>query len=103
RHLSVTLIILFSRFLFTLIVIVEGTQRERLPIHRPLWHYKMCAIGTSRASRGRAREAKTMMLTALGLMSGTSLDGVDVAMIETDGKRVERFGPSGYRPYTDRE
>src|ERR1700757_3507491 len=63
----------------------------------------MCAIGTSRASRGRAREAPTMMLTALGLMSGTSLDGVDVALIETDGKRVQSFGPSGYRPYTERE
>src|SRR5215475_3234085 len=63
----------------------------------------MCPFGTSWASRGRAREAPTMMLTALGLMSGTSLDGVDVAMIETDGKRVQAFGPSSYRPYTDRE
>ncbi len=44
-----------------------------------------------------------MMLTAIGLMSGTSLDGVDVAVIETDGKRIQSFGPIGYRPYTEAE
>src|SRR5436190_3458420 len=63
----------------------------------------MCSFGTSRASRGRAREAPKMILTALGLMSGTSLDGVDVALIETDGRRVQSFGPSGYRPYSETE
>ena len=31
---------------------------------------------------------------ALGLMSGTSLDGVDVAVIETDGERLVRSGES---------
>jgi anhydro-N-acetylmuramic acid kinase len=43
------------------------------------------------------------MLTAIGLMSGTSLDGVDVALIETDGERVGAFGPAGYRPYGEAE
>src|SRR5476649_2499304 len=36
-------------------------------------------------------------------MSGTSLDGVDVALIETDGERIDHFGPTGYRPYSDDE
>jgi anhydro-N-acetylmuramic acid kinase len=39
-------------------------------------------------------------VTALGLMSGTSLDGVDIALIETDGQAVQRFGPCGARPFT---
>ncbi|MBL3568812.1 anhydro-N-acetylmuramic acid kinase [Rhodovulum sulfidophilum] len=39
----------------------------------------------------------------LGTMSGTSLDGVDAALIETDGKTVFGFGPSAYRPYSPEE
>ncbi|MDO6585568.1 anhydro-N-acetylmuramic acid kinase [Salipiger sp. 1_MG-2023] len=36
-------------------------------------------------------------------MSGTSLDGVDAAMLQTDGRRIFAFGDSGYRRYTDGE
>ena len=42
-------------------------------------------------------------LRAIGLMSGTSLDGVDVALIDTDGEGIERLGPTGYRAYADDE
>jgi anhydro-N-acetylmuramic acid kinase len=34
------------------------------------------------------------MRTALGLMSGTSLDGIDVALLETDGESLIKRGPS---------
>ncbi|MGR3757792.1 MAG: anhydro-N-acetylmuramic acid kinase [Tranquillimonas sp.] len=40
---------------------------------------------------------------ALGAMSGTSLDGVDAAMVLTDGARIVEFGPTAYRPYTPAE
>ncbi|KAA0921058.1 anhydro-N-acetylmuramic acid kinase [Aquicoccus porphyridii] len=43
---------------------------------------------------------KAGRVKALGAMSGTSLDGVDVALIETDGEQIFGFGATGYRPYS---
>lgn len=42
-------------------------------------------------------------LWVLGLMSGTSLDGVDGAMVLTDGVDVLEFGAQAYRPYSRAE
>ena len=39
------------------------------------------------------------MLRTIGLMSGTSLDGVDAAYLETDGEVIGRFGPRQTLPY----
>ena len=50
------------------------------------------------AGRGRADP-----VWALGAMSGTSLDGVDAALLLTDGARIHGLGASGYRAYTEAE
>ncbi len=47
--------------------------------------------------------SKTGPIWALGTMSGTSLDGVDAAMVLTDGHKIHEFGPHAYRAYTDAE
>ncbi|MDT8856296.1 anhydro-N-acetylmuramic acid kinase [Paracoccaceae bacterium Fryx2] len=46
---------------------------------------------------------KTGPVWALGAMSGTSLDGVDAAMLLTDGQRILEFGDTAYRPYSEAE
>lgn len=38
-----------------------------------------------------------------GAMSGTSLDGVDAALLKTDGRRIFDFGETRYRAYRDAE
>lgn len=46
---------------------------------------------------------KAGRIWALGAMSGTSLDGVDAAMVETDGEVIFGFGASTYRAYSAAE
>ncbi|HRW29205.1 MAG: anhydro-N-acetylmuramic acid kinase [Alphaproteobacteria bacterium] len=39
-------------------------------------------------------------LTAIGLMSGTSLDGIDAALIKSDGQSIKRFGRPFHMTYS---
>ena len=39
------------------------------------------------------------LLTALGVMSGTSMDGVDIALLTTDGEETAERGPFFSQPY----
>ncbi|WP_298433401.1 anhydro-N-acetylmuramic acid kinase [uncultured Jannaschia sp.] len=41
------------------------------------------------------------VVRALGAMSGTSMDGVDAAIVVTDGETITGFGPSDYLAYSD--
>lgn len=40
---------------------------------------------------------------ALGMMSGTSMDGIDIALVETDGEGRLSAGQTAFRPYADEE
>lgn len=42
---------------------------------------------------------KTRSLLAIGMMSGTSMDGIDAAILETDGEGIGRRGSFMFYPY----
>ncbi|MEM1429066.1 MAG: anhydro-N-acetylmuramic acid kinase [Pseudomonadota bacterium] len=46
---------------------------------------------------------ETGPLRVLGTMSGTSLDGVDAAILETDGREIFAFGPTAFRAFSEDE
>ncbi len=43
---------------------------------------------------------KDKIITAIGLMSGTSLDGIDVALIKSDGQKIISRDTNKYYPYS---
>ena len=51
------------------------------------------------ATRRAAWQSSRMRV--LGFMTGTSLDAVDMAVLETDGEAIAAFGPAGERKLTD--
>jgi anhydro-N-acetylmuramic acid kinase len=57
-------------------------------------------LPSPRASTGASGGVSVL---AVGLMSGTSQDGVDVALIDSDGERIAQLGATACRPYSKAE
>ena len=55
--------------------------------------------GMGGEGKGMVEVSQGKPVWALGLMSGTSMDGVDAALILTDGESITEFGPSLFLAY----
>ena len=59
------------------------------------------SIATQQFGRNGAKMADFQAVWTIGLMSGTSCDGIDAALLKTDGETVSAFGPTLTIPYDD--
>ncbi len=48
-----------------------------------------------------ARDLDREILTAIGVISGTSMDAIDVALVSSDGRDMVTFGPGASFPYRE--
>ena len=72
---------------------MRARERLKRPIARPLTPTLSPQAGRGGFSRGE---------TAIGVISGTSMDGIDVALIASDGEALIETGPAATFPYPER-
>ena len=48
-------------------------------------------------------KSRLELVRAAGMMSTPSLDGVKLAVVETDGVKIRKFGETRYRAYSEAE